>query len=67
MALVTWKKWWRDVEDPGSEYRPPAAVVHRMIAKGMLAEVLGPEGEWTGRYRLTDEGFRKARGVVHAV
>jgi hypothetical protein len=63
MALVQYKKWWKDVEDPGSEYRPPAAVAHRMMAKGLLEEVRGPEGEWTGRYRLTDVGFRKARGV----
>ena len=56
---------WVAVEDPGSEYRPPAAVAHRMMAKGMLVEVLGPEGKWTGRYRLTDVGHRKARGVVH--
>ena len=58
---------WIPEEDPGSEYRPPAAVAHRMMAKGLLVEVLGPEGEWTGRYSLTDEGFRKARGVVHDV
>ena len=56
---------WVAVEDPGSEYRPPAAVAHRMIARGYLEELRGPEGEFTGRYKLTDSGFRKARGVVH--
>jgi len=57
---------WVPVEDPGSEYRPPAVVAHRMIAKGLLEELRGPEGEFTGRYRLTDQGFRKARGVFEA-
>ena len=57
---------WVSEEDPGSEYRPPAVVAHRMIAKGLLEELRGPEGEYTGRYRLTDQGFRKARGVFEA-
>jgi hypothetical protein len=58
---------WKPVEDPGSDYRPPASVAHRMMAKGLLEEVLDDEGLYTGRYRLTDLGFRKARGTVHAV
>ena len=57
---------WIPEEDPGSEYRPPAVVAHRMIAKGLLEEIRGVEGEYTGRYRLTDAGFRKARGVFEA-
>jgi hypothetical protein len=70
MALVKSNgrsKWWVPAEDPGSEYRPPAAVAHRMIAKGYLEEIIDEEGGYTGRYRLTEAGFRKARGVIHAV